>query len=241
MDSNHRSYDHVASMARLDAYLGSATGPYDERDSLPDRDDLTFSNGFYAKCTALFVDLRGSSRLPDHYKRPTLARIYRAFISECVAIMNAHPTAREINIVGDCVWAVFNTPKKDDICEAFSTAARVNSMMKVLRYKIGKKGMSKPVYAGIGMAYGRALMIKAGYNGSGINDVVYMGDVVNRAAHLAHYGSRDGNGVHMLDSSIYINLDEHRQTLVTWNQRLGCYERDFIRTAMDDWYKEHCP
>jgi class 3 adenylate cyclase len=241
MDSNHRKYDHEASMGMLDAYLGSATGPYEESSSLPDRDDLTFNNGFYGKCTALFVDLRGSSDLPDHYKRPTLARIYRAFISECVAIMNAHPKAREVNIVGDCVWGVFNTPSKSDIQDVFSAAARVNSMMKALRYKMGKKGMTTPVHAGIGMAYGRALMVKAGYNGSGINDVVYMGDVVNRAAHLAHHGSRGSNGAHMLDKSIYINLDDHRQGLVRWNQRLGCYEGDFIRTVMEDWYKENCP
>ncbi len=40
------------------------------------------------------------------------------------------------------------------------------------------------------MDYGRVLMIKAGFAGSGINDVVYMGDVVNRAAHLAHKAGR---------------------------------------------------
>jgi hypothetical protein len=37
-------------------------------------------------------------------------------------------------------------------------------------------------------------MIKAGYSGSGISDVVYMGDVVNSAAKLAAKGS-SGFGV----------------------------------------------
>lgn len=37
---------------------------------------------------------------------------------------------------------------------------------------------------GIGLAYGRALMIKAGYKGSTINEVVWMGDVVNEASKL---------------------------------------------------------
>lgn len=240
MDSNHRAYDHVASMARLDAYLGSATGPYEERDSLPDRDDLTYGNGFYANCTALFVDLRGSSQLPDKYKRPTLARIYRSFISECVAIMNAHPKAREVNIVGDCVWAVFNTPFKSDIDDVLAAAARINSMMKVLRYKMKKRDMGTPVYAGMGMAYGRALMIKAGYSGSGLNDVVYMGDVVNKASHLAHAAARLGRGEHMIDSSIYGNLNEHNQGLLRWNQALGCYEGNVIWIPMEAWYEENC-
>jgi hypothetical protein len=33
-------------------------------------------------------------------------------------------------------------------------------------------------------------MIKACYSGSGINDVVYMGEVVNRAAKLASQGGK---------------------------------------------------
>lgn len=33
-------------------------------------------------------------------------------------------------------------------------------------------------------------MIKAGRKGSGLNEVVYMGVVVNRAAHLAHKAGR---------------------------------------------------
>jgi class 3 adenylate cyclase len=48
--------------------------------------------------------------------------------------------------------------------------------------------LDPPIRSGIGMSYGRALMIKAGFNGSGINDVVYMGDVVNRASKLAGLG-----------------------------------------------------
>jgi hypothetical protein len=49
-------------------------------------------------------------------------------------------------------------------------------------YKLVKAGYSTPIKAGIGLAYGRALMIKAGYNGSGI------ADVVNAAAKLAAQG-----------------------------------------------------
>lgn len=51
--------------------------------------------------------------------------------------------------------------------------------MKVLNYKLKKAGYDTPIKAGTGASWGRALMIKAGLSGSGINDVVYMGDVVN--------------------------------------------------------------
>jgi hypothetical protein len=54
---------------------------------------------------------------------------------------------------------------------------------------------------------GRALMIKAGYSGSGIADIVYMGDVVNAAAKLAAQGA-NGIGVSpiMIGNSFAGNL-----------------------------------
>jgi class 3 adenylate cyclase len=110
MDSNYRAYEHVASFERVDEILAQPQTNFEEVPSLPDRDRLTFDNGFYANCSAMFVDLRDSSKLPDHYNRPALAKLYRAYISELAAIMNGTPMTREVNIVGDCVWAVFNTP-----------------------------------------------------------------------------------------------------------------------------------
>src|SRR4051794_35584612 len=120
MDSNHKTYDHVASFSRIDTILARPSTKYEERKELPDRDELTFENGFYAYCSALFIDIRDSSTLPDLYNRPALAKLYRAFISEMVAVLNSHEKAREINIVGDCVWGVFNTPTKPRIDELFS-------------------------------------------------------------------------------------------------------------------------
>jgi len=55
-------------------------------------------------------------------------------------------------------------------------------MMSVLNFKFIKRWGAnfKEIQAGIGVALGIALVIKAGFSGSGINDLIYMGDVVNR-------------------------------------------------------------
>lgn len=241
MDSNHKAYNHVASFARIDGILAQPQGNFEERKELPDRDDLTFENGFYAYCSALFVDIRDSSTLPDIYKRPALARLYRAFISEIVAVLNAHERAREVNIVGDCVWGVFNTPTTADIDTVFVTACRANSLLKVLNYKLLKAGYKTPIKVGIGISYGRALMIKAGYYGSGINDVVYMGDVVNQASKLAAKG---GGAVVsqpiVMDGVFRQNLNEDNTALTTWNATGAAYTATSVITAMEDWYKENC-
>ena len=79
MDGNYKAYSYIESSARIRAILDQPTGAFEEVEGLPDRDKLTYSNGFYGMCSAIFIDIRDSSGLPQKYKRPTLAKIYRAF------------------------------------------------------------------------------------------------------------------------------------------------------------------
>ncbi len=111
-----------SSFKRIDEILALPQGNYEEVKNLPD--DLTFTNGFHAHCAALFIDIRDSSSLPDKYNRPALAKLYRAFILEMVAVFNRVTFAREINIVEDCVWGVYSTATKDQIDALFRAAAR---------------------------------------------------------------------------------------------------------------------
>ena len=98
MDGNYKPYDWTASSARIKAILDQPAGAYEEVDGLPDRDKLTFSNGFYGMCSAIFIDIRDSSGLTSKHKRPVLAKIYRSFISEMVAVLNSNYYVRTATI-----------------------------------------------------------------------------------------------------------------------------------------------
>lgn len=240
MESNYSAYDHLASVARIDEILEGADTSYEEVDSIPSRDKLTFNNGFYVYCSALFVDIRGSSSLPSKYKRPTLAKIYRSYISEAVAIMNGNSNCAEINIVGDSVAGIFNTPSKTNIDGVFSTAARINSLIDLLNCRLKARNID-PIRAGIGMSYGRALMIKAGHKGSSINDVVWMGDVVNEAAKLCSYGSKNYWDAPIVVSSVFQNnLNDHNKSLLNYRYPQGHYTGNVIDTGMKSWYDANC-
>lgn len=65
---------------------------------------------------------------------------------------NLESICKEININGDCVWGVFNTPYKSDINTVFGVAAKLNSLIQILNYKLRKKGY-KEISVGIGMNY----------------------------------------------------------------------------------------
>lgn len=239
MEATNVKYDFENSLKRIDEILDADNKQYEEKDTLPSRESLTFTNGFYVDCTALFVDICDSSKLPNYQNRPVLAKIYRSFISELVALFNGADNCKEVNIHGDCVWAVFDTPYKKDIDNVYSTACKANALVNILNYKLEKKDY-KTYKVGIGIDYGRALMIKAGHKGSTINDVVWMGDVVNHACHLASFGNAansSGNPM-MLSDVIYKNLNDSNKKLCSYNNCYLCYQSDAINIAMNKWLDE---
>jgi class 3 adenylate cyclase len=241
VDGNFKAYSYIDSAARISDILDQPSGQFEETKSLPDRDKLTYTNGFYSYCSAVFVDIRDSSGLTEKHTRPTLAKIYRSFISEMVAVLNGSAYVREVNIVGDCVWAVYNTPTKPSIDEVFYLVYTANTLKKLLNVKLEKKEFT-PLNFGIGVEYGRALMIKAGFNGSGINDVIYMGDVVNRAAHLAHKAGRSYNDAIWAGETFAQNLKDDNAKLLTESYETGVgYVRkgSVVQTGMNKWIDEN--
>lgn len=239
--TTHIAYNIDKSSQRMDDILNAGNGNFSDSQSIPQRSSLTYTNGYYVNISALFIDIVGSSDMTDEHKRPTLAKMYRCFISECTAILNAHSICKEISINGDCVWGVFETPYRENIDTVFSIAAQLNSLIKILNYKLRKKGFSE-ISVGIGLDYGRALMVKSGYSGSGLNDVIWMGDVVNSACHMANQAGREGRKPLIVSSCIHSNLNEHNQGLLSsiilgWKTY---YEGNVINIEMDTWYNEHC-
>lgn len=240
MKSNYVDYNFLKSIERIDEILTTSDSSFEELDYIPAREKLTFTNGFYVKCSALFVDIRKSSELTDKHRRPTPAKIYRVFISEVVAVMNGDLNCAEINVVGDCVWGIFNTPYKEDIDSLFSKAAKISSLIDIMNCKFKKRGIAE-IKIGIGISYGRALMVKAGYKGSCINEVVWMGDVVNKASILAKIANKTAFDKEiMVTNLIYNNLSEKKQKLLEKDELRDCYRGDVINIKMNKWYKENC-
>src|SRR5436305_10495290 len=82
MKATNNFYDFESSIGRIDEILSTSSASFEEINSIPNHDRLTFTNGFYVYCACVFIDIRKSSELTEKYLRPTLARIYRSFISE---------------------------------------------------------------------------------------------------------------------------------------------------------------
>lgn len=244
MEANHIiQYNVEKSAERMDDILNSSNSNFVENNNtVPPRSNLTYINGYYVNVTAIFIDIVGSSNMTDEHKRPTLAKMYRAFLSECVAIMNSETNCKEISINGDCVWGVFETELKSDIDNVICVSAKLNSMVQILNYKLRKKKYSE-INVGIGVDYGRALMTKAGYSNSGINDVIWMGDVVNSACHLCNRAGRNNRNVIIISSQVYNNINDNKKYFHPYFDNDYCdttYEGNIINVGMNEWYLKNC-
>ena len=47
MDGNYKPYSYETSSTRISEILDQPSGQFEETDALPDRDRLTYTNGFY--------------------------------------------------------------------------------------------------------------------------------------------------------------------------------------------------
>lgn len=238
--TNNKSYIFTDSFDRLQEILDSAE-TFEQIDTVPNSDILSYSNGFYFRCYAIFIDIRDSSILPTKYQKRTLAKIYRAYISEIVALFQSFTNSKEINIVGDSVWAVFNAKTKDDVLEVLNAASSANSIIRTLNYKLCKKNID-PIKVGIGIDKGDALMVLAGYKGSGLNDVIYMGGVVNNASKLCSKASKGLINEVVVSKSVFEDLsgyknclDETYQSMLSLNIAEDYYHGSIIRIDMDKW------
>ena len=239
MEAKYSYYNFDNSIDRIDEILNGSDASYEDKDSIPSRDSLTFNNGYYVSCSALCIDIRESKSLAEKHTRPVLAKIYKTYISELVAVLKGHSNVSEIYIEGDSVWGIFDTPQKDDIDELFGVAAQASSLVDILNIKYRKRGYSE-LTVGVGLSYGSSLLIKSGYKGSGINEVVWLGKLVAEAALLCSYGNRSFDDKEIMVSDVFKqNLNEHNKKLLSRNYSRSCYHGNVVNTDMNEWVKNN--
>lgn len=246
------SYNRESSRDRVDDMLSSKTEIV-KKDSIPSNDDeFTYANGIKAWVGAIFIDMVGSSELCKSADEKT-ARIFRAFCSEIIAILKDDPNYRQIGIRGDCVYSINSTPDKSDLVEMFNTAVKIHTFMKMFRKLLEKHGYPI-IRAGIGLGCSYDLIVKAGQNGSGINDKIWIGKAVVDASHLGDTANRNGiNPIAMSPlfyDNVYELLEKENANYKSWikpykSHSYGYYAStefyhcDIIFTDFDRWINEN--
>ena len=224
-----------------------------------DLNTLTYKNGRYIANTALFVDIRESSQFLASNDNRIVARLYRSYISEVIMILKNHSCCNEINIVGDCVSAIFTENEdltqsnynndRSDIIEALKSASMIRPTVDIINTLFSKKYDSyTPIKVGIGIASGKALIIKTGQSRTGISKPIFLGENVNLASHLCDKANTDGFSPVLVDEFIKKNSTNYpagpepkHETFADWLNESPekideetCYGGDFYRINIHD-------
>lgn len=241
-------YDYKKGKERVDEILDNLIEIQDSN-KVPKDDSFTFDNGYYAWVTAIFVDIRDSSKLFSKKglddKKKT-AKLIRAFTSEIIEILREDDNLREIGIRGDCVYAIYTTPYKSDIYDCADKAVYVNTYLNMLNKLLEKKG-EEPFKAGIGMASAQELVIKAGRKRTGINSKVWIGEAVTRASNLSSLGQNVSSHRLFFSTLSYDNFIEDMKknnsekdveswfTKYTDNDNNSSYHAGIVKSGFSEW------
>ena len=184
------SYNYQNGKSRIEEILNNETEIKD-KEKVPKDDNFTFSNGYYSWVSAIFVDIRESSKLFTDKNKEKVAKIIRSFTSEIIEILKNDDNLREIGIRGDCVYAIYTTPLQKDIYEIAEKTFFINTFMKMLNKLLEKKDYPT-IKVGIGMSTAKELVVKAGRKNASINNKVWIGDAVTKSSNLSSLGNKDG-------------------------------------------------
>lgn len=242
-------YDYKESKETIEKILKSPTKII-EKSTIPSSDsEFTYENGIKAWVGALFVDIVDSSKLFEFADEDT-ARIIRCFCSEIISILKDDSNYREIGIRGDCVYCIYNAPYQNNLVEIFRHAYRINSFMNMLNKLLKKNGYST-IRAGIGLGVSQDLIVKAGQNGSGINDKIWIGKAVVDAATLSSIANRNGISAIAMSPLFYTNVldalcDENenykywiKSHLTGYHNKIDYYHCNIIEENFDKWIEEN--
>ncbi len=211
-----------------------------ETDYVPNFDDssITFDNldekvkrcKLLESCV-LYVDIRNSASISVSKQPHTLARLYSSFVRSMIAA-GRYYGGHVRNIIGDRVMIVFD--KKDCYTNAVNTAMLMNSISKHI---INKHLKNVDFKCGIGVDYGKMLIVKAGATRRGAEtefyrSLVWLGRPANIASRLTDIANKTittyENGV---QEGLYYPLTKQWSWIPrTYEQFIDNLETNFSRS-----------
>ena len=239
------SYDYKNGKSRIEEILNNKIEIV-EKEKVPKDENFTFDNGYYSWVSAIFVDIRESSKLFTDEDKEKVAKIIRSFTSEIIEILREDDNLREIGIRGDCVYAIYTTPNQSDTYEIAEKTFFINTFMKMLNRLLKEKDYPT-IKVGIGMSTAQELVVKAGRKNVSINSKVWIGDAVTKASNLSSLGNKDGVSTIVFSELSYINFIEKlventpNDNPKSWFEKYNTneygiyYSADIIKTDFNNW------
>ena len=175
---------------------------------IPENEKMMDSVYYYGKVTAIFVDIRKSTKLFSDSEKTSTARIIKCFTSEIIEMLHNGDNLREIGVRGDCVYAIYSTPEKKLDFDIFNATLLINNYLKMLNKTLSHKKM-RNIKAGIGIATSKDLVIQAGNENKQVYSKVWIGKGVTSASKLSNCANSKNRKPILVNREFYNNINEY--------------------------------
>lgn len=243
MEAKPLPYDYEDRLDKIDKILDEKIS-LKTKTNFPSKDQLKHTSHYLVDVVILNVDIRSSSKLSNFLfkkRNDILVKLYKAYISEVIAVMKGCDNIVRVYIEGDGVWAVFSADNKQtDVRKVFNTAARIISLVDILNVKLIERKYTD-ITIGIGMDTGESLYVLGGYKYTNINEDVWLGNVVNNASKLCNKANKNSLNELVVSKEVYKYLDKEQRDKLTYSYDGNCYHGRVPNEKMQNWLVKHSP
>lgn len=223
-------YNFEESLSRIDQMLSFQIKNDEAYAAVPTFADLPAKGGIITYCSVMHIVINLSS---GSYSQQL--RLYRAFLSEAVAILSSDRNCVDILVQDKHLTAVFTTPFKNNIESMIDKSAMINTLAQVVSRKSNGLGLPE-LSVVIGIDYGEAMLMRFGkLNITEVNPegLVWIGRPMERARKLTITPEHKWNI--WISTIIYHNLSEEYTKFFHYEDEWGCYGAGIINTYMKNW------
>ena len=228
-------YNYKKSRYRIDSILNNDSEEVIEKENkFPSESILTFNNLITSTIDVIAVDIRSSTELSEALAKKNiikLTKIYRAYISEVIAVLKGNPDIERVYIEGDGIWAVFKFNENNNTPRVYDTATQISAIVKTLNVKLREKDYPF-IEVGIGIERGKTFYVKAGYKGSGINSEVWVGNIVNKVFKLCSKANKEKIKEIVVSEKVYNRLEKKQQKNFKKDKKENIFHTDAISEQM---------
>lgn len=143
-----------------------------------------------------------------------------------------HPKCKEVISLGEFIVAIFDTPFKTDIDAVLNCVGKINAVFNLVD-KVDERTPNDKYVRGIGMCYGKALLMKS--LGGERPEYCWNGEAIDMANNLSKEAKSDDIRKVYASYTIYNNLKNDYQKLFTNDSLENYYKADPVNIALDKW------
>lgn len=213
-------YDFEDSLRRINETMAFSNPLV--QDSIPDTEEITEKQPFFANATVVYVLVESAGESPQ---------VLQSFISESSKIARAHSNCRDVICLENSLVFIYSSAFKTELGYALDDAARIRSLSMVVS-KLGKNKGFNPIKVNIGIHYGVIEMYRMNSDKKGIPKYAWRGpaiDVARRYAAEAHDGV-------LISRAVWSNLNENNQKLFSIHNVFSeSYHSQIVNVLMNNW------